>query len=280
MQRGGAGRRATLLLASAAIGLAAPGPAGAATQIGEVFTPASNCGTNFASFQTSSPGGQYTVPSSGVITAWSYQGGGLATQLRFKVARPAGGNDLTIVGASAVQAAAAGQLNNYAVTIPVQPGDVIGLRFASPGACQRPGATYGYLFSFADPEPGTTNTYSPASGQFDVAATLEADCDSDGLGDESQDLDTVSCNPVPETTISKGPKDKTKKKSATFEFSSSLPGSTFECSLDGAPFTGCASPATFKVKKGKRTFAVRATSGGQTDPSAATDDWKVKKKKK
>ena len=80
----------------------------------------------------------------------------------------------------------------------------------------------------------------------------------------------------------KGPKDKTKKRSATFEFSSSEPGSTFECTLDGKQtFKPCTSPITVKVKKGKHSFDVRATdAAGNADPTPASDTWKVKKKKK
>jgi Tol biopolymer transport system component len=85
----------------------------------------------------------------------------------------------------------------------------------------------------------------------------------------------------PETTITKHPKDKTKKKQATFEFTSTEPGSTFECSLDGAPFAPCTSPETVKVKKGKHSFEVRARdAAGNVDGSPAGDSWKVKKKKK
>jgi hypothetical protein len=85
----------------------------------------------------------------------------------------------------------------------------------------------------------------------------------------------------PDTQIIKRPKDKTKKKTATFEFSSTEPGSTFECSLDGGPFTPCSSPDTLKVKKGKHGFMVRSRdAAGNVDPTPATDGWKVKKKKK
>jgi DNA-binding beta-propeller fold protein YncE len=85
----------------------------------------------------------------------------------------------------------------------------------------------------------------------------------------------------PDTHITKGPKDKTKNKRATFEFTSTEPGSTFECSLDGKAFAPCASPDTLKVKKGKHRFDVRATdAAGNVDPTPASDAWKVKKKKR
>ena len=85
----------------------------------------------------------------------------------------------------------------------------------------------------------------------------------------------------PDTTITKRPKDKTKKKTAVFEFSSSEPGSTFECKLDGGQFAPCSSPDTLKVKKGKHSFEVRAKdAAGNVDGSPASDSWKVKKKRK
>ena len=83
----------------------------------------------------------------------------------------------------------------------------------------------------------------------------------------------------PDTSITKGPKKKTKKKKAKFEFSSNTPGATFECSVDGKPFEACSSPFKVKVKKGKHSFAVRAVLGGVSDTSPAKQNWKVKKPK-
>jgi hypothetical protein len=86
---------------------------------------------------------------------------------------------------------------------------------------------------------------------------------------------------APETTITKAPTDRTKQKIAVFEFASSEPGSTFQCSFDGEPFGACNSPLTRKVSKGKHTFQVRARdAAGNADPTEATDDWVVKKKRK
>jgi hypothetical protein len=84
----------------------------------------------------------------------------------------------------------------------------------------------------------------------------------------------------PDTTITKGPKKKTRKKKAKFEFSSTTLGVTFECSVDGKSFEACSSPFVVKVKKGKHTFEVRAVLGGVPDGSPAKQSWKVKKKKK
>jgi hypothetical protein len=94
--------------------------------------------------------------------------------------------------------------------------------------------------------------------------------------------DTAPDTAAPDTTITSGPKAKTKKKTATFEFGSSEPGSTFECSLDGrTSFKACASPFIVKVRKGKHIFQVQAIDQlGNADATPATFDWKVKKKKK
>jgi hypothetical protein len=83
----------------------------------------------------------------------------------------------------------------------------------------------------------------------------------------------------PDTTITKHPKKKTKKKRAKFEFTSTEPGSTFQCKIDKGQFVACTSRFEDKVKKGKHNFAVRATdAAGNTDPTPATYRWRVKKK--
>jgi DNA-binding beta-propeller fold protein YncE len=85
----------------------------------------------------------------------------------------------------------------------------------------------------------------------------------------------------PETTITDGPKAKTKNKSATFEFTSDEPGSSFQCSLDDKAFEPCGSPEQLKAGKGKHSFDVRAIDpAGNTDPTPADQAWKVKKKRK
>jgi subtilisin-like proprotein convertase family protein len=88
----------------------------------------------------------------------------------------------------------------------------------------------------------------------------------------------------PQTTLTKKPKKKNKskkkKKQVTFEFVSDEPG-TFSCSLNGAAFKSCSSPFKKKLRKGKHTFAVRATDeAGNTDPTPAEHAFKIKKKKK
>jgi hypothetical protein len=85
----------------------------------------------------------------------------------------------------------------------------------------------------------------------------------------------------PDTKLDKKPKDRTRKKRVTYEFSSTDPAATFECKLDDRPRESCTSPETYRVKKGKHEFEVRAVdAAGNVDQTPAEDSFKVKKKKK
>ncbi|MGH9196497.1 MAG: carboxypeptidase regulatory-like domain-containing protein, partial [Acidimicrobiia bacterium] len=81
----------------------------------------------------------------------------------------------------------------------------------------------------------------------------------------------------PQTTITSAPPVKVNSSSATFEFSSSEGGSTFECRLDGGAFSACTSPTTYTgLSEGNHTFEVTATdAAGNTDASSASWSWTV-----
>jgi hypothetical protein len=270
---------------------ASAAPASAATTIGQTFTPTIDCGNPDTWTQSSSPtaGPSYAAPTAGVITSWSNQAVAVAETIKLKVARRAGGpDDFTIVGQSGVQTMTPNTLNTFPTRIPVRAGDTIGF-FHSGGPCgvAAPGAATRYANPEADVGPGPTQTYLPGlASKLDVSAQLEPDADDDGFGDETQDqcptdvTRQTDCAP-PDTTITQQPKAKTTKKKATFAFTSSEANSTFECSVDGAAYAPCTSPATFKVAKGNHTLSVRAKdAAGNLDPTPATATWKYKKKKK
>ena len=89
----------------------------------------------------------------------------------------------------------------------------------------------------------------------------------------------------PETGIRKGPKQKTDKRKAKFEFGGSEPGVTFECRLDvgliAGPWQPCTSPHKIRglKRKTKYVFSVRAVDvSGNPDPTPADRKWKVIKK--
>lgn len=65
--------------------------------------------------------------------------------------------------------------------------------------------------------------------------------------------------------------------SASFSFSSSKPGSSFACSLDGAAPVACQSPKSYSgLSVGSHTFRVAATDSlGNIDPRGAAASWAV-----
>jgi len=82
--------------------------------------------------------------------------------------------------------------------------------------------------------------------------------------------------PVPDTTITSSPAALTNSTNANFTFTSTVVGSTFECSLDNAAFKACTSPKSHSRLGAKNhNFKVRATAGGNTDPTPASFDWTI-----
>jgi N-acetylneuraminic acid mutarotase len=86
-------------------------------------------------------------------------------------------------------------------------------------------------------------------------------------------VDTVP----PDTRISSGPAARSTSPAATFEFSSSEPGATFECRLEGLVWERCASPRSYAgLRRGLHAFDVRAIdAAGNTDATAASWRWSV-----
>ena len=82
---------------------------------------------------------------------------------------------------------------------------------------------------------------------------------------------------APETTIVKGPKARSRKRTAKFKFVSSEPNSTFQCKLDKKPFRKCKSPKKYKrLKPGKHVFKVRAIDAdGNVDKTPAKRKFRV-----
>lgn len=114
------------------------------------------------------------------------------------------------------------------------------------------------------------------------------DSDSDGIFDFQDSCpEFASTNPngcpaiiseAPDTLITKLPKASTKNRSAIFEFSSTQPSSSFECSIDNTGFRSCTSPKRYRRLNVRRhDFMVRAiNSAGVVDLSPASAKWKVR----
>jgi len=91
---------------------------------------------------------------------------------------------------------------------------------------------------------------------------------------------SVSANPPqpPDTVITKMPKNKIRKKRATYKFASNAPEATFKCKIDRDRFRRCG--PTTKVKRipfGRHKLVVKAVANGLTDPSPAKDKFKRKR---
>jgi len=129
---------------------------------------------------------------------------------------------------------------------------------------------------------------SPSVDAGDPADALVTDFDNlprptDGNGDGTARSDQgayeyqpapspTSDTTPPETTIDKGPGKKLRRKGkATFRFSASEAGATFECRLDRKQFRPCNSPRKVKrVKFGRHAFSVRAIDAvGNVDQTPA-----------
>ena len=126
--------------------------------------------------------------------------------------------------------------------------------------------------AYVDIASGTTNRdihVMAANGQG--LGALDTDAAHDINPDWQQD------SIPPQTTITAGPSTITKGTSASFSFVSNETGSTFQCSLDGAAFSACASPKGYTgLKNGSHTFRVRAIDGaGNADATPAIRTWTV-----
>src|SRR5437870_10540943 len=81
----------------------------------------------------------------------------------------------------------------------------------------------------------------------------------------------------PRTAITAGPSGTIDTSSASFSFSSSEAGSSFQCSLDAGSWAACASPKAYTgLADGNHSFGVRATDGaGNTDLTPASRSFTV-----
>ena len=93
----------------------------------------------------------------------------------------------------------------------------------------------------------------------------------------STDCSPSSAAEPPDTTIDSGPSGTVQAPDASFAFSASRSGTTFECSIDGGAFTGCSTPKSYSgLGAGEHTFRVRAVdSAAGEDPTPASRTWTI-----
>ena len=271
----------TLLLALT-LALSAAASAGAATvNIGQVAPPATpgSCG-GCTGFQvatdpaSTAPG--YAVPAGNwTVTYWSVQAGPTTDgHARLRIFRPAGVNLYRLVAESAEESVPFGAERSFTTSIPVQAGDLLGLRTGNSAGDIAPNfstAAAGDVNWQVAGDPAINQTvgtggdfatfFVNTSKRTNIAATL--------FHADPAPPDTMP----PDTTIIGGPGKKLAKGKAKFEFSSSEANSRFMCKLDRKPFQPCSSPKKYKVDPGKHKFQVEAA-----DPSSNVDPTPAKKK--
>jgi hypothetical protein len=140
--------------------------------------------------------------------------------------------------------------------------------------------------------PSTGKTYPDAehpapladgSWTFEVRATDKAGNQSTPepfpMGTYTWTVDnSLADGTPPETTILSRPPDPSESSTASFTYESNEAGSSFECALDGAPFTGCpASGIVYSgLGNGPHSFQVRAIdSSNNVDPTPAGYSFQV-----
>ena len=185
-------------------------PAGAAVTIGQLApsSPPAGCGVGPSDFAQAavSSGNGYVVPplsppTAQVVTSWSHNAkAGDGQVLKMKIWRQVTGLTYMVVGHDGPRPLSGGALNTFQTSIPVQPGDVLGINSQNAGAVSNaclfsaPGDP-GPLGNFGDTADGAQTTFITNANNFRVNATalLEPDCDNDGLGDETQDTNLSTC---------------------------------------------------------------------------------------
>jgi hypothetical protein len=168
------------------------------------------------------------------------------------VALTAPGDGSTVSGATRISADAADEVGVAKVDFLVN-GTVVGSTTAAPYAA-------------------TWSSASVPDGPVTIAARA-----SDAAGNTalSTSRTVIVDNTAPDTAITSAapPADGT----ATIAFTSPEPGASFQCALDGAAWTACASPQALSgVPAGVHTYRVRAVdAAGNADPTPATVSWTV-----
>jgi hypothetical protein len=136
---------------------------------------------------TVTSGNTYVVPGNGTITSWSHNAAAPAGQeLTFKVFRQVTGLTYMVVGHDGPRTLTGGALNMFPTSIPVKPGDIIGLFFnvalpAKASVFTVPGEPF--LFRDGNLADGESDAFHESSGRRVNATAVFAPSNAFGLGE-------------------------------------------------------------------------------------------------
>ena len=277
---GGRRGRLTAVISAALVALAALAPASPAavdfgSDLGSPATSSNGCGHPSctmwnANLHSSSTAGSLSSPMTGVIVSFTIKkSAGVWTPIHLRViSGPNGSFWQGRAASSDVTPASTAGIETFAVRVPIAQGDYVGMEQtglpSSGSAFSRSASVFGASGVTASPAlPGDGTPVIPPffdNSEYLLQARVEPDADGDGFGDETQDGCPTSASAqgpcpdteAPDTTITKGPKDRTRRKTATFEFIAGEPGSGFHRRLDGKGFAPRTSPYSVMVKKAVR----------------------------
>ncbi|MGH2808994.1 MAG: plastocyanin/azurin family copper-binding protein, partial [Actinomycetota bacterium] len=91
-----------------------------------------------------------------------------------------------------------------------------------------------------------------------------------------EEVGVVDTTPPPVPTITSSPTNPSSSTDASFSFTDTEPGVSFECQLDGGAFTSCTSSHNYSgLGSGSHTFGVRARDAAGNTSAAATYTWTI-----
>ena len=142
--------------------------------------------------------------------------------------------------------------------------------------------TYRYKLDSSDMSAGTTTTtnttYTPLAQSEGTHTLYVQERDAAGNWSASGSSAIVIDTAAPNTSIIGQPTNPTNQTSASFGFSSTEAGSTFQCSIDGQAYSACTSTTTYSslATNQTHTFTVRAIDlAGNIDATPATYSWVI-----
>jgi signal peptidase I len=254
-------RRATLrlngALLMAAMAVVVSGLSGNA--FGAFSGTTSNSGNTFttaASFDTTPPTATISFPASGTdynTAGWTAGCGTSSTDDFCGAAADTGGSGVSLVEVSIRQAA-----GNYwnGTTF----GSASEVRFTASGT-----TSWSYAFD---------GTNFPVDGNYVVRALP-----TDGAGNAGTAVGTtftIDTTPPPAPTINSGPANPTNATTASFSFSDTEAGVSFECRLDAGAYASCSSPRAYSgLSEGSHTFRVRALDAATNTSAVTSSAWIV-----